>query len=62
MASSAACESGAEEQVVDHVVLQSPIHRPSHGLHAGPDTQKNKSATVLTSTILSIDLPIDYMA
>ena len=33
MASSATCEYGAEEQTVDHVVLQCPIHRPSHGLH-----------------------------
>ena len=33
MASSAACECGAEEQTVDHVVLQSPIHRRPHGLH-----------------------------
>jgi len=33
MASSAACERGTEEQTVDHVVLQCPIHRPPHGLH-----------------------------
>jgi len=33
MASSPACECGAEEQTVDHVVLQCPIHRPPHGLH-----------------------------
>ena len=33
MASSAACECGAEEQTVGHVVLQCPIHRPPHGLH-----------------------------
>ena len=33
MASSAACECGAEEQTVDHVVLQCPIHRLPHGLH-----------------------------
>jgi len=33
MASSAACECGAEEQTVDHVVLQYPINRPPHGLH-----------------------------
>jgi len=33
MASSAACECGAEEQAVDHVVLQCPVHRPPHGLH-----------------------------
>jgi len=33
MALSAACECCAEEQIVDHVVLQCPIHRPLHGLH-----------------------------
>jgi len=33
MASSAACECGTEEQTVDHVVLECPIHRPPHGLH-----------------------------
>jgi len=33
MASSAACECGAEEQTVDHVAFQCPIHRPPHGLH-----------------------------
>ena len=33
MASSAACECGAEEQTVDHVVLQCPIHQPPHGAH-----------------------------
>jgi len=33
MASSAACECGAEEQTVDHVALQCPTHRPPHGLH-----------------------------
>ena len=33
MASSAACQCGAEEQTVDHVVLQGPIHRPPHELH-----------------------------
>jgi len=33
VASSAACECGAEEQTVDHVVLHRPVHRPSHGLH-----------------------------
>jgi len=33
MASSAACECGAEEHTVDCVVLQCPIHRPPHGLH-----------------------------
>jgi len=33
MATSLACERGAEEQTVDHVVLQCPIHRPPHGLH-----------------------------
>jgi len=33
MASSAACEFAAEEQTVDHVVRQCPIHQPSHELH-----------------------------
>ena len=33
MTSSAACECGVEEQTVDHVVIQCPIHRPPHGLH-----------------------------
>jgi len=33
MDSSAACDCGAEEQTVDHVVLQCPIHRLPHGLH-----------------------------
>ena len=33
MASSAACECGAEEQTAGHVVLQCPIHRPPHELH-----------------------------
>jgi len=27
-----ACECGAEEQTIDHAVLQCPIHRPPHGL------------------------------
>jgi len=33
VSSSAACECGAEEQTVDHVVLQCPIQRPPRGLH-----------------------------
>ena len=33
MASSAACEYGAEKQTVDHVVIQYAIHQPPHGLH-----------------------------
>jgi len=33
MAPSAACECGAEEQTVDSVVLQCPIHQPPCGLH-----------------------------
>jgi len=33
MALSAACECGAEEQTVDHVVLHCQIHRPPHGAH-----------------------------
>jgi len=27
------CEWGAEEQTIDHVILQCPIHWPPHGLH-----------------------------
>jgi len=33
MASSAASEFSAEEQTIDHVVLQCTIHRAPHGLH-----------------------------
>jgi len=33
MASSATGECGAEEQTVDHVILQCLIHPPPHGLH-----------------------------
>jgi len=33
LVSSAACECFAEEQTVDHVVFQCPIHRLPHGLH-----------------------------
>jgi len=33
MSSSAACEFGAEERTVDHVVFQCPIHRSPRGLH-----------------------------
>jgi len=33
MAFCTACECGAEEQNVDHVALQCPIHRYPHGLH-----------------------------
>jgi len=33
MASSGASECGAEQQTVDRVVLQCPIHRTPYGLH-----------------------------
>jgi len=33
MTSSEACECGAEEQTVDHVVLHCRIHQPPNGLH-----------------------------
>jgi len=33
VASAAVCECGAEEQSVDHVVRQCPIHRPPFELH-----------------------------
>jgi len=32
MARSAACECGAEEQTLKHVILQCPIHQPPYGL------------------------------
>jgi len=34
MASSVTCECGAEEQAIDHVVLECPIHQHSNGLHS----------------------------
>jgi len=46
MAPFAACESGAEEQTVDHVVLHCPIHQPPcrvHGLMV-LDGETNKMA------------------
>ena len=33
IAASADCECGAEDQTVDHVVFQCPIHQPPHELH-----------------------------
>jgi len=33
MASSADRECGTEEQTVDHVVIQCPVHRPPRRLH-----------------------------
>jgi len=33
MAASATCECGAEDQTVDHVVFQCPIHQPPSALH-----------------------------
>jgi len=33
MASSVACECGAEEQAVNQAVLQYLIHQSTHGLH-----------------------------
>ena len=54
MASRAACECGAEEQTVDHVVLQCPIHRLPHGLHGlkvlDDDTTKWFLSTCLKSS------------
>ena len=35
MAASATCECGAEDQTVDDVVFQCPIHRPPHGARPG---------------------------
>jgi len=53
MASSAACECGVEEQTVDHVVLQCPIHRPPHGLH-GLTVLDDEKIEWLLNTCLSI--------
>jgi len=33
MATSANCECGSENQTVDYVFFQCPIHPPLHGLH-----------------------------
>jgi len=49
MASSAACECGAEEQTVDHVVLQCPIHRPLYGLHGLPFLNDEKIEWLLNT-------------
>jgi len=53
MASSAACECGAEEQTVDHVVLQCPIHRPPHGLH-GLTVLDDETTEWLLNTCLEV--------
>jgi len=34
MDASAACGFGEEDQTVNHVVFQCPIHQPPHGLHS----------------------------
>jgi len=49
MASSTACERGAEEQTVDHVVLQCPIQLPSHALH-GLTVLDNETIECLLNT------------
>jgi len=49
MVSSAACECGAEEQTVDHVVLQFSIHRPPHGLHGLTVLDDETTEWLLTS-------------
>jgi len=46
---SAACEYGAEEQTVDHIVLECPIHRPPHGLN-GPTVLDNETTEWLLNT------------
>jgi len=50
---SAAYKDGAEEQTVDHVVLQCPIHRPSHGLH-GLTVMDDEPIELLLNTCLEI--------
>jgi len=64
-----ACECGAEEQTVDHVVLECPIHRPPYGLHGltvlddetvewllntCPETQKINLATFIRSILQTL--------
>ena len=46
-------ESGVEEQTVDHVVLQCPIHRPPHGLH-GLTVQDDETIEWLLNTCAEI--------
>jgi len=55
MASSAACELGAEGQTIDHVHPQSPTHRPSHGLH-GPTVLDDETIEWLLNSCPEIDL------
>jgi len=52
MASTEACECGAE-QTVDHVVLQYLIHRPPHGLH-GMTVLDDETTEWLLNTCLDI--------
>jgi len=40
MASSAACECGAENHNIDHVLLHCPVHRPPHGALLDDETIK----------------------
>ena len=50
MASSAACECGAEEQIVDHVVLQCVVYRTPHGLY-GLKVLDNETIKWLLNTL-----------
>ena len=50
---SGSCKCGAEEQTVDHVVLQCPIHRPPHGLH-GLTVLHDETIQWLLNTCLEI--------
>jgi len=53
MATYATCESGAEDQTVDHVVFQCPIHRHSYGLH-GLTVLDDETIEWLLNTCLEI--------
>ena len=47
-------ECGAEEQTVDHVLLQCPIHQPPHGLH-GLTVLDNETIEWLLNTCPEIE-------
>jgi len=49
MAPCAACECGAEERTVDHLVLHYPIHLPPYGMH-GPTVLDDETIEWLLNT------------
>jgi len=56
MTSSAACECGAEEQTVDHVVLQCPINRPPLGLHGMTALDDKTTEWLLIVLLVEIEM------